>query len=53
MQTRYELILSAVDKGVKAAFNRVREGVTRGSQAMKAFNEVWILASPWMPPPRL
>lgn len=40
MQTRYELVLSAVDKGVKAAFNSVHEGVAKGGQAMKAFNGV-------------
>lgn len=39
MSTRYELILSAVDRGVKAAFRGVQEGATRGQQAIAAFNK--------------
>ncbi len=38
MQTRYELILSAVDRGVRATFTRVRDGATRGQRALSGFN---------------
>ena len=39
MSSRYEIVMSAVDRGVKAAFRGVKEGATRGGQAVAAFNK--------------
>ncbi|MDY6903687.1 MAG: tape measure protein [Thermodesulfobacteriota bacterium] len=39
MSTRYEIILSAVDKGLKAAFHGIKESTDNARKGMTAFNK--------------